>query len=95
MKCSAGSDSGRSKSPTRASSGEEFEFVRRLIGEGIIPDGVRINVLTAARKDLIDRTVSSLAGVRQATVHCYIATSRAPPGVRLRQNFRRNHANGR
>ena len=58
-----------------ASSGEEFEFVRRLIGEGLIPDGVRINVLTAARKDLIDRTVASLAGVRQATVHCYIATS--------------------
>ena len=57
-----------------ASSGEEFEFVRRLIGEGLIPDGVRINVLTAARKDLIDRTVASLAGVRQATVHCYIAT---------------------
>ena len=32
-------------------------------------------MLTAARKDLIDRTVASLAGVRQATVHCYIATS--------------------
>ncbi len=58
-----------------AASNEEFEFVRRLIGEGLIPDDVRINVFTAARKDLIDRTIASIAGVKQATMHCYIATS--------------------
>ncbi|MBS1369531.1 MAG: 2-isopropylmalate synthase [Lentisphaeria bacterium] len=58
-----------------AASTEEFEFVRRLIGEGLIPDDVRINVFTAARKDLIDRTIASIEGVKQATMHCYIATS--------------------
>ena len=58
-----------------AASTEEFEFVRRLIGEGAIPDGVRINVLTAARQDLIERTIEAIAGARAATVHCYIATS--------------------
>ena len=58
-----------------AASGEEFEFVRRLIGDGIVPDNVRINVFTAARGDLIDRTVASIAGVKRAAVHCYIATS--------------------
>ena len=40
-----------------ASSREEFEFLRQLIGEGAIPDDVRICVLTAARPDLIERTV--------------------------------------
>ncbi|WP_302811832.1 2-isopropylmalate synthase [Victivallis vadensis] len=58
-----------------ASSAEEFEFVRRLIMENLIPDDVRISVLTAARENLIARTIESLQGVRQATIHCYVATS--------------------
>lgn len=58
-----------------ASSAEEFEFVRRLIAENLIPDDVRISVLTAARENLIARTIESLQGVRQATIHCYVATS--------------------
>lgn len=58
-----------------ASSAEEFEFVRRLITENLIPDDVRISVLTAARENLIARTIESLQGVRQATIHCYVATS--------------------
>ena len=58
-----------------AASSEEFEFVRRLIMENRIPDDVRIVVFTAARKDLIDKTMASIEGVRQAMVHCYIAGS--------------------
>ena len=58
-----------------AASNEEFEFVRRLIEEELIPDDVRIVVFTAARKDLIDRTVESIRGIKQAVVHCYAATS--------------------
>ena len=57
-----------------AASNEEFEFVRRLIEEELIPDDVRIVVFTAARKDLIDRTVESIRGIKQAVVHCYAAT---------------------
>ncbi len=58
-----------------AASTEEFEFVRRLIVEKIIPDDVRIVVFTAARRDLIDRTMAAIENVKQATVHCYIAAS--------------------
>ena len=58
-----------------AASNEEFEFVRRLIEEELIPDDVRIVVFTAARKDLIDRTVESIRGIKQAVLHCYAATS--------------------
>lgn len=58
-----------------ASSREEFEFLRQLIGEGAIPDDVRICVLTAARSDLIRRTLESIRGAEQATIHCYAATS--------------------
>ncbi len=58
-----------------AASSEEFELVRRLIEEKLIPDDVRIVVFTAARRDLIERTVESIRGVRQAVVHCYVATS--------------------
>ncbi len=58
-----------------AASQEEFDFVRRLIAENLIPADVRISVLTAARENLITRTFEALQGVRCATVHCYIATS--------------------
>lgn len=58
-----------------AASNEEFEFTRRLIEEELIPSDVRIVVFTAARRDLIDRTVESIRGIRQAVVHCYVATS--------------------
>ncbi|MGE7438275.1 MULTISPECIES: 2-isopropylmalate synthase [Kitasatospora] len=53
----------------------DFDFVRRLIREERVPDGVRISVLTQAREALIERTVESLVGARAATVHLYNATS--------------------
>lgn len=58
-----------------AASSEEFEFVRRLIGENLIPADVRIAVFTAARADLIDRTVAAIAGADKVLIHCYIAAS--------------------
>src|SRR3989440_3779458 len=45
-----------------AASNTEFEFNRRLIEDGRIPDDVTIQVLVQAREDLIERTVQSLAG---------------------------------
>jgi 2-isopropylmalate synthase len=53
----------------------DFDFVRELIEGDRIPDDVRISVLTQAREDLIERTVQSLTGARQATVHLYNATA--------------------
>jgi 2-isopropylmalate synthase len=53
----------------------EFRFVRKLIEENLIPEHVRIQVLTPARDDLIAPTFESLRGARKATVHFYHATS--------------------
>ena len=53
----------------------EFDFVRRLIEENRIPEGVTIQALTQGRTDLINRTVEAMAGAKTAIVHVYNATS--------------------
>ena len=53
----------------------DFDFVRQLIEEGLIPDDVTIQVLTQAREHLIERTYESIAGAKQAIVHLYNSTS--------------------
>ncbi|MGH3355652.1 MAG: 2-isopropylmalate synthase [Nocardioidaceae bacterium] len=53
----------------------DFDFVRELIDEDVIPDDVTISVLTQAREDLIERTVQSIVGARLANVHLYNATA--------------------
>jgi len=58
-----------------AASQTEFDFIRSLIESGSVPDDVRISVLTQAREELIERTVMSLAGASQATVHLYNAAA--------------------
>jgi 2-isopropylmalate synthase len=58
-----------------AASQTDFDFIRSLIESGSIPDDVRISVLTQAREELIERTVTSLIGARQATVHLYNAAA--------------------
>jgi 2-isopropylmalate synthase len=58
-----------------AASQTDFDFVRGLIESGSVPADVRISVLTQAREELIERTVQSLVGARQATVHMYNAAA--------------------
>ncbi|WP_337059505.1 2-isopropylmalate synthase [Kineococcus sp. G2] len=53
----------------------DFDFVRTLIEQDLIPDDVRIQVLTQAREHLIERTYESLRGAKQAIVHLYNSTS--------------------
>jgi 2-isopropylmalate synthase len=53
----------------------DFDFVRKIIEEGHIPDDVVIQVLTQARENLIDRTFESIRGAKQAVVHLYNSTS--------------------
>ena len=53
----------------------DFDFVRQLIEENLIPDDVTIQVLTQAREHLIARTYESIAGAKQAIVHLYNSTS--------------------
>ncbi|MBO3664159.1 2-isopropylmalate synthase [Microbacterium stercoris] len=53
----------------------DFDFVRQLIEEGLIPDDVTIQVLTQAREHLIARTYEAIKGAKQAIVHLYNSTS--------------------
>ena len=53
----------------------DFDFVRKIIDEKLIPDDVVIQVLTQARKPLIERTFESIKGAKQVVVHLYNSTS--------------------
>ena len=53
----------------------DFDFVRQIIEEDLIPDDVTIQVLTQAREPLIERTYESIAGAPRAIVHLYNSTS--------------------
>jgi 2-isopropylmalate synthase len=53
----------------------DFDFVRQLIEEDLIPDDVIIQVLTQARPELIERTFESLRGAPRAICHLYNSTS--------------------
>lgn len=58
-----------------AASQTDFDFIRQLVEEDLIPDDVTVQVLTQARDELIERTYESLRGARQAIVHLYNSTS--------------------
>ena len=58
-----------------AASQTEYEFLRTLIEEELIPDDVCIQVLTQAREHIIKKTFESLSGCKNAIVHVYNSTS--------------------
>ena len=58
-----------------AASQTDFDFIRKIIEDKLIPDDVVIQVLTQARKPLIERTFESIKGSKQAIVHLYNSTS--------------------
>ncbi|MCU1371469.1 MAG: 2-isopropylmalate synthase [Ilumatobacteraceae bacterium] len=53
----------------------DFDFVRQLIEQDLIPSDVTIQVLTQCREDLIRRTYDSIRGAHAAIVHFYNSTS--------------------
>jgi 2-isopropylmalate synthase len=53
----------------------DFDFVRQLIEEDLIPDDVTIQVLVQCRQELIERTYESIRGAKQAIVHFYNSTN--------------------
>jgi 2-isopropylmalate synthase len=53
----------------------DFDFVRTLVEESLVPEGTTIAVLTQARPELIERTFEAIAGARRAIVHLYNSTS--------------------
>ena len=58
-----------------AASQPDFDFIRQLIEEDLVPDDVTIQVLTQCRDDLIARTFESIHGAHKAIVHFYNSTS--------------------
>ncbi|MBQ5503593.1 MAG: 2-isopropylmalate synthase, partial [Oscillospiraceae bacterium] len=69
-----------------AASDTEYEFCRRLIEDGLIPDDVTIQVLTQSREHIIHKTFEAVKGAKNAIVHLYNSTSVA----QREQVFRRS-----
>ena len=55
----------------------EFDFIRRLIEEGRIPDDVAVQVLCQCREDLVSRSLEALRGAKHVIFHLYNSTSPA------------------
>ena len=53
----------------------DFDFVRQLIEQDLIPEDVTIQVLTQARQDLIERTFEAVRGAPRVILHLYHATA--------------------
>ena len=58
-----------------AASKTDFDFVRTLVEDGLVPQDTTIAVLTQARPELIERTYEAIKGARRAIVHLYNSTS--------------------
>ena len=58
-----------------ASGETDFDFIRYIIDNDLIPEDVHIQVLTQAREELIERTVESVAGAKNVIIHLYNSTS--------------------
>jgi 2-isopropylmalate synthase len=58
-----------------AASQTDFDFVREIIEQDVIPEDVTIQVLTQARPELIERTYQACEGAPRAIVHLYNSTS--------------------
>ena len=58
-----------------AASETEYEFLRTLIEQNLIPKDVTIQVLTQAREHIIRKTFEAVKGAPKAIVHVYNSTS--------------------
>ncbi|MDQ3177086.1 MAG: 2-isopropylmalate synthase [Actinomycetota bacterium] len=53
----------------------DFDFIRQLIDDDVIPDDVTIQVLVQCRQELLERTYECIAGAPRAIVHFYNSTN--------------------
>ena len=58
-----------------AASQIEYDFLRKLVEEDLIPEDVKVQVLCQCRKDLIDRTFEAISGIKNVIFHIYNSTS--------------------
>src|SRR5581483_9316873 len=64
----------------------DYDFLRLLIEEDLIPDDVTIQVLTQAREELISRTFEAIQGAKRVNVHLYNSTSTLQRRVVFRED---------
>ncbi len=69
-----------------AASQTDFDFVRHLIDNNLVPDDVTLQVLTQCRQELIERTFESLVGAKSAILHLYNSTSTLQRRVVFKQD---------
>jgi 2-isopropylmalate synthase len=69
-----------------AASQIEFDFLRQLVERKMIPEDVKVQVLTQCREELIDRTFEAIEGCKQAVVHIYNSTSTLQRDVVFKMN---------
>ena len=58
-----------------AASQIEYDFLRKLVAENMIPDDVQVQVLTQCREHLIKRTFEAIQGCKNVIIHIYNSTS--------------------
>ncbi|MBO5328648.1 MAG: 2-isopropylmalate synthase [Clostridia bacterium] len=58
-----------------AASQTEYDFLRKLIDENLIPDDVTVQVLTQAREHIIKKTFDAVKGAKNVIIHVYNSTS--------------------
>jgi len=58
-----------------AASQTDYDFIRKLIDDNLIPDDVTVQVLTQSREALIRRSFDAIKGVKRAIMHLYNSTS--------------------
>jgi 2-isopropylmalate synthase len=63
----------------------DYDFIRQLIDQDLVPDDVTIQVLTQCRRDLIEKTYECIRGARKVIVHFYNSTSILQRRVVFRQ----------
>jgi len=64
----------------------DFDFIRYIIEQGLVPDDVWVQVLTQAREHLIRRTVEAVRGAKNVILHLYNSTSELQRRVVFRKN---------
>lgn len=58
-----------------AASQIEYDFLRKLVAENMIPEGMKVQVLCQCRQELIDRTFEAIQGIPNVVFHIYNSTS--------------------
>ena len=69
-----------------AASQIEYDFLRQLVDRKLIPDDVRVQVLTQCREELIDKTFEAIQGIKKVIVHIYNSTSTLQRNVVFNMN---------